>query len=103
MKMKKLLVIAGLVASLAACSTNAVTGKRQLSMMSEAQELQVGKQQYGPGRQTQGGDYVADPQVQAYVNKVGQRLASVSERKLPYESWPRSGARGGRSRILWCG
>ena len=36
-------------------------------------------------RQSQGGDYVVDPGVKSYVNEVGQRLAAVSDRKLPYE------------------
>ncbi|OED38711.1 peptidase M48 [Chromatiales bacterium (ex Bugula neritina AB1)] len=67
------------------CATNPVTGKKELSIVSEKQELEIGQQQYSPSRQSQGGDYVADPHVQAYVNKVGQRLAAVSDRKLPYE------------------
>ena len=36
-------------------------------------------------RQAQGGDYVVDQQLTAYVSEVGQRLAAVSDRKLPYE------------------
>lgn len=67
------------------CSTNPVTGKKELLLVSEKWELNVGKQQYSPSRQSQGGDYISDPDVQAYVNEVGQRLASVSDRKLPYE------------------
>lgn len=78
-------LLVGAVLVVSGCATNPVTGKRELSFVGEDWELQVGKQQYSPGRQSQGGDYVADPRVQAYVNKVGQRLASVSDRKLPYE------------------
>ncbi|MCW8884723.1 MAG: M48 family metalloprotease [Motiliproteus sp.] len=76
-----------LVALLAAsgCSTNPVTGKQELNLVSEQWELNTGKQQYLPMRQSQGGDYVVDPKVEAYVNEVGQRLAKVSDRKLPYE------------------
>ncbi len=77
------LVISAL--GLTGCATNPVTGKNELSFVGEDWELSVGKQQYAPSRQSQGGDYVADPQVQAYVNKVGQRLAAVSDRPLPYE------------------
>lgn len=83
--MKKIGLSVCLAVMLSACATNPVTGKKELNFMSESQELQVGKQQYSPGRQSQGGDYAADPRVQAYVNKVGQRLAAVSDRKLPYE------------------
>ena len=31
------------------------------------------------------GDYVVDAMVGSYVNEVGQKLAAVSDRKLPYE------------------
>jgi predicted Zn-dependent protease len=36
-------------------------------------------------RQSEGGDYVMDPGLTSYVQQVGQRLAAVSDRKLPYE------------------
>jgi predicted Zn-dependent protease len=70
---------------LAGCATNPVTGKNELSLISETQKISIGKQQYAPMRQAQGGDYMVDPMVGSYVNNVGQRLASVSDRKLPYE------------------
>ncbi len=78
-------LFAGVALVLGACATNPVTGKKELSFVGEEWELKVGAQQYSPGRQSQGGDYTADPQVAAYVNRVGQRLAAVSDRKLPYE------------------
>lgn len=81
----RLILLAIVLLTLAGCATNPVTGKRELNFLSEEQELSIGKQQYSPMRQSQGGDYLADPKVQAYVNKVGQRLAAVSDRKLPYE------------------
>ncbi len=84
--MKKIGFLVALTALvLGGCATNPVTGKRELSLVGEDWELQVGAQQYAPSRQSQGGDYLADPAIQAYVNKVGQRVASVSDRKLPYE------------------
>jgi predicted Zn-dependent protease len=67
------------------CGTNPVTGKSELNLVSTEQEISIGKQNYGPSRQAQGGDYVADPGVQRYVRSIGQRLAAVSDRKLPYE------------------
>ncbi|MDH3669771.1 MAG: M48 family metalloprotease [Gammaproteobacteria bacterium] len=67
------------------CAVNPVTGKKELSLISEEQELSIGKQQYSPIRQSQGGDYSVDPRIQTYVNSVGQRLAAVSDRRLPYE------------------
>ncbi|MGQ7843471.1 M48 family metalloprotease [Granulosicoccus sp. 3-233] len=70
---------------LSACVQNPVTGKKDFLLVSEDWELQVGAQQYLPLRQAQGGDYVVDPGVEAYVQSVGQRLAAQSDRKLPYE------------------
>ncbi|MFQ3347527.1 MAG: putative Zn-dependent protease [Candidatus Azotimanducaceae bacterium] len=70
---------------LGGCATNPVTGKSEISIISEAWELKTGKQQYAPARQSQGGDYLADEGVQAYVNEVGQKIAAVSDRSLPYE------------------
>jgi len=83
--MKRLGLLLGSLLALSACATNPVTGKKELSFVSEEWELNIGAQQYAPSRQSQGGDYLADPHVQAYVNKIGQRVASVSDRKLPYE------------------
>jgi predicted Zn-dependent protease len=69
----------------AGCAVNPVTGEKELSLVSEAQELSIGKQEYAPLRQAQGGDYIADRELAVYVSQVGQRLAAVSDRKLPYE------------------
>ncbi len=68
-----------------ACVQNPVTGKRDLLLVSEDWELQVGAQQYAPLRQQQGGDYTADPAVENYVRSVGMKLAANSDRELPYE------------------
>lgn len=73
------------LAFLAGCATNPVTGKKELQFISQGQEVRIGEEQYGPGRQSQGGDYVTDPQVTRYVQQVGARLAAVADRKLPYE------------------
>jgi len=78
------LLIAGLL-GLAGCSINPVTGKDELAFISQSQELDIGKKQYAPSRQMQGGDYNLDPELSRYVSQVGQRLAAVSDRKLPYE------------------
>ena len=67
------------------CAVNQVTGKRELGLVPESYELQIGSQQYIPSRQMEGGDYTIDPELTKYVNEVGQKLAAVSDRKLPYE------------------
>lgn len=70
---------------LCACGTNPVTGKREIQFVSEASEVQTGEQQYSPTRQSEGGDLTILPELTTYVNEVGQKLAVVSDRKLPYE------------------
>lgn len=70
---------------LTACGTNPVTKKREFQFVSEAQEISIGKQNYSPARQSQGGDYILDPELTAYVQSVGNKLAKVSDRQLPYE------------------
>lgn len=72
-------------AVLAGCAVNPVTGKRELGLVPESSEISIGQEQYLPTRQMQGGDYTTEPAINAYVNSVGQRLAAVSDRPLPYE------------------
>ncbi|MCW8944435.1 MAG: M48 family metalloprotease [Sedimenticola sp.] len=74
-----------LVVSVTGCATNPVTGENELALVSEESELAIGKAQYQPSRQMQGGDYQLDPGLIRYVQSVGQRLVAVSDRKLPYE------------------
>jgi predicted Zn-dependent protease len=78
-------VLVFIASILPGCATNPVTGKKELTLVSESMELQTGREQYAPSRQMQGGDYRLDPDLSRYVNRVGQRLAAVSDRKLPYE------------------
>jgi beta-barrel assembly-enhancing protease len=69
-----------------ACGTNPVTKKTEFQFVSQAQEISIGTQNYSPARQSQGGDYVIDPELTAFVQNVGKRLAAVSDRPdLPYE------------------
>lgn len=70
---------------MAGCATNPVTGRNEISLISESTELEIGKKQYQPSRQMQGGDYKLDPELTHYIDLVGQRLAAVSDRQLPYE------------------
>ncbi len=80
-----LLVVAAPLALISGCAVNPVTGKNEIAFVSESQELALGKKNYGPYRQAQGGDYVVEPELTRYVQSVGDRLAKVSDRKLPYE------------------
>ena len=69
----------------AGCSVNPVTGERQLILMSTAQEIELGRQNYAPMQQAQGGQYDIDPQLTAYVRGVGDKVAAQSGVDLPYE------------------
>ena len=69
--------------TLAACATNPVTGEREFSLMSEAQEIELGKQMDVQVRQEMG--LYEDADLQRYVETVGMRLARASERpNLPW-------------------
>lgn len=67
------------------CGTNPVTKKSEFQFVSESREIAMGQQSYVPARQSQGGDYIVDAELTAYVQSVGNKLAAVSDRKLPYE------------------
>ena len=74
-----------LVAWLTGCSVNPVTGKSEIVFVSEQEELNIGQQNYAPMQQAQGGAYDVDPELTRYVQQVGDKLAAVSDRELPYE------------------
>jgi predicted Zn-dependent protease len=80
--MRKLL-LSSLVAtiSLAACSVNPVTGKTNFQIYDSDWEREVGAQMYAPMKQSQGGEFILDPELTAYVEEVGNRLASQARRK----------------------
>ncbi len=84
--MRKLIILPLLILLFfSGCAINPVTGERELAIIPESQEISIGQKNYSPSRQMQGGDFKVDPVLTAYVNGVGQRLARVSDRKLPYE------------------
>jgi len=66
-----------------ACATNPATGKKQISLMSEEQEIALGKQSDPEIRREMG--VYNDPGLQEYINSVGMKLARASERpNLPW-------------------
>ena len=84
--MRRLFIALLALLLLAGCAVNPVTGRTELALISESQEIALGRQHYTPTQQMQGGPYNADPELTRYVNAVGQRLARVSDRPdLPYE------------------
>lgn len=76
-------VLAACVTLSVACATNPVTGKRGMSLLSEAEELAIGQQQDVEIRREMG--VYDDPDLQRYVNDIGLELARVSHRpNLPW-------------------
>ena len=69
---------------MSACATNPVTGRREITLMSEAQEIALGKESDAQVRQEMG--VYDDPDLQRYVSDIGLRLAKLSERpNLPWQ------------------
>jgi len=68
---------------LVACATNPATGKRQINLMSEAQEISAGQEADAQVKKEMG--IYSDANVQDYVSGVGMKLAKLSERpNLPW-------------------
>jgi predicted Zn-dependent protease len=70
-------------AVMGACATNPVTGKRELSFMSEEQEIAIGRELDAQVRQEMG--LYENDDLQRYVQDLGMRLARSSQRpNLPW-------------------
>lgn len=81
--MKRHLLIAAALAGLASCAVNPVSGKSELALVTEAQEIEMGRQT-AAGAEAQLG-LVEDSQLQDYVQRLGSQLAQASERpELPW-------------------
>jgi predicted Zn-dependent protease len=76
-------LLAASVVALSACAVNPVTGKREFMLVSESQELAMGKQ-YDQQLVVEMGLY-SDTALAGYVQRLGLRLAALSERpQLPW-------------------
>ena len=85
LRLARIVPLAVALALAAACAVNPVTGQRELSLLTTADEIAIGQAQYRPIQQARGGEYKVDPGVAEYVASVGKRVAVVSDRALPYE------------------
>jgi predicted Zn-dependent protease len=84
MTRRSVLALACAVATALTCVRNPATGKRQLSLVSEKQEIELGKQAAEQVKQTMAP--YPDEKVQAYVRELGMKLAKGSERPdLPWQ------------------
>lgn len=81
--MNRIVIPLTLLALLAACATNPVTGRREISFMSEAQEISIANESE-PQIKAEMGVY-NDPELQRYVSEIGWRMAKISER--PHLPW----------------
>ena len=78
-----LATLSGLV-TVTGCATNPATGRREISLMSEAQEIALGRESDAQIREEMG--VYDDPELQRYVSGIGLRLAKLSERPaLPWQ------------------
>ena len=69
---------------LSSCSRNPVTGKKEFMLMTESQEINMGKS-YDPQVTAMYGVY-DDPELQAFITRKGKEMAAISHRPhLPYE------------------
>lgn len=81
--MPRLIFVVLAVLAVTTCATNPVTGKRQLVLISEGDEIALGKQAAQEVEQTIG--LVEDAELQAYVKRIGMAMATTSQRpKLPW-------------------
>jgi predicted Zn-dependent protease len=79
------LVLSAMLASIAAagCASNPVSGKNEVSLISEAEELEMGRRGDAEIRREMG--VYRDEDLQRYVSGIGERIASVSHRpNLPW-------------------
>lgn len=75
--MKKLFIVL-MLAIVVGCAKNPVTGKRQIVLVSEGQEIALGAQSHVQAQGEYG--FLDQPTVQAYVQQTGKKLAAVSHR-----------------------
>jgi len=83
LRLRVLQTFVAAAALVAGCSTNPATGKSEISLVSEGQEIEMGNQMLASARATLG--TYPDSGVQRFVRAVGERLAASTERpSLPW-------------------
>jgi beta-barrel assembly-enhancing protease len=72
-----ILILAVLVAMFCGCATNPITGKRELNLFSKSDDIEIGDK-YAPEVEKQLGGAIPNPDLQNYVNSVGQKCAAAT-------------------------
>lgn len=91
MALRSILLAAGLPALLSACTAAPVTGRSQIMLVSESEELQMGAQAYRQVLSTERQSH--DGQINTLVEKTGRRIAEAAERpqeelwRAPHYRW----------------
>jgi predicted Zn-dependent protease len=81
--MKRLSVLVVAFACLSSCAMNPVSGERELALVSESQEIEIGRQTAAAAASQLG--LVENQRLQDYVQRLGTQLADASERpSLPW-------------------
>jgi predicted Zn-dependent protease len=69
----------------AGCMTNPVTGRKELSLVSKDQEMQLGLQSFDQLKKETPISH--DPAANAMLQRVGKRIASVAQKDMPNAQW----------------
>ncbi len=84
MRTTAIMMTTALTIGVVGCATNPVTGRRELSLISESQEIQMGREASQGDLKRVGETNRVD--AQAMVRRIGQQISSKSERpNLPWE------------------
>lgn len=81
----RLITLPLLAGVIAGCHTVAVTGRKQLNFMSPGQEMQLGLSAFEETKKQV--PISKDAQVNAMVQRVGQKIAAVAGKDLPDAQW----------------
>ena len=73
------------IAILTGCATNPVTGRKQLSLVSGDQELQLGLSAFEQMKKEVPISH--DPAANAMLQRVGSRIAAVAQKDMPNAKW----------------
>jgi len=73
------LVVSATFFLIAGCETNPITGKNELMLFSESDDVTMGKK-YAPEVEKQLGGRIDNPILQNYIESVGQKMAKVSQK-----------------------
>ena len=75
----RLLILSLTSCLLIGCEVNPITGQEELMLISEAQDIEIGRK-YAPEIEKQLGGRIDDESLQNYINSIGQKIARISHR-----------------------